>query len=136
MVTNYLANQFLNELCGRSSVNFGASAYVGLSTTAPTITGTNVTEPSGNGYARVLIGTQSTAATYKMAAAANGAITNDQIIYFPEATGNWGTCTHFCIFSAVTGGNLLAYGELETSITPAANTVPLVRVGELDISLT
>jgi hypothetical protein len=136
MITNYSANKILQALCGKAStLSLGQTAYVGLSTTAPTAVGGNVTEPSGNGYARVMLGYYNQNYTQKMGNPTNGAIENEEIIYYPEATGSWGTITHFCIFDAQTGGNLLAYGALTTSITPTANTIPIIRVGELNISL-
>lgn len=136
MITNYSANKILQALCGKvSTISLGPTAYVGLSTTAPTAVGENVTEPSGNGYARVMLGNYNQSYTQKMGNPANGAIENAEIIYYPEATGSWGTITHFCIYDAQLGGNLLAYGALTTSIAPTANTIPIIRVGELDISL-
>lgn len=136
MITNYSANKILQALCGKvSTISLGPTAYVGLSTTAPTAMGENVTEPSGNGYARVMLGNYNQNYTQKMGNPASGAISNSEIIYYPEATGSWGTITHFCIYDAQTDGNLLAYGALTTSITPTANTIPIIRVGELDISL-
>lgn len=136
MITNYAANKVLQALCGKAnSLTLGQTAYVGLSTTAPTVAGGNVTEPSGNGYSRVMLGNYNQSYTQKMGTPSGGAISNTEIIYYPEATGAWGTITHFCIYDAPTGGNLLAFGALTTSITPTANTIPIIRVGELDISL-
>lgn len=140
MITHYFANKILTLLVGKvskidlSSDNY-FSVYVGLSTTEPNADGTNVTEPVGNGYARVLLGHSGQSMTQKMGTVANGHVENDEIIYFPEATGSWGTITHFCIFDRASGGNLLAFGALNSPITPTANTIPIIRVGELDLSL-
>jgi len=136
MITHYFANKILPLLCGKAiSLTSASSIYVGLSTSAPLADGTNVTEPVGNGYARVLLGNTSQELTQKMGTVANGHVENDEIIYFPEATASWGTITHFCIFDAQSNGNLLAFGPLSTSILPVANTIPIVRIGELDLSL-
>lgn len=133
---NYLKNLVLDHLCGRTaSLDVGDAVYVGLSTTAPVADGTNITEPSGNGYARVLIGNPAQSLTLKMGAASNGAITNAEAIMFPEATGAWGTITHFVFFSASTGGNKLGYGTLTSPISPISGDVPLFRTGELDWSI-
>jgi hypothetical protein len=107
----------------------------------PVADGTNVTEPTVNGYARVLLGLYGESSSYKMAAAADGESDNDDVIYFPETTNDddengWGTCTHFVIYDASTAGNLLAFGALTSPITPADGEVALVRVGDLKISLT
>lgn len=134
MLSYSKANSILNELVGMSQY---ATCYLGLSKTEPKRDGTNVTEPdSANGYKRTLIGMGGQSGTYKMDSAVEGAIKNKDIIYFPEATAAWGTCTHYVLYTAQTGGNLLAYGQLTSSISPQAGTVPLIRVGELQMTLT
>ena len=137
MLTHYASNKVLDLIAGRAnSVQLGStSLFVGLSTTTPVAAGTNVTEPSGNGYARVLIGAYGQTATYKVGTAASGASTNTDIIFFPEATGAWGSCTYFLIYDAVSGGNLIAFGALTAPISPVSGDVPIVRVGDLDITL-
>lgn len=136
MITHYFANKILPLLCGKaSSLTSASSIYVGLSTSAPLADGTNVTEPSGNGYARVLLGHSSQSMTQKMGTVANGHVENDEIIHFPKATGSWGTITHFCIFDSASDGNLLAFGALDSPITPTAESIPIIRVGELTISI-
>ncbi len=136
MITNYLADRFLAQLCGKTE---DLAAYVGLSRTEPLPDGTNVSEPYATEYSRPVIGytnSYSYGSEHYMGAIQNNEVTNNKLIYFPEARTEWGTCTHFCIFSAKTGGNLLAYGELKEPITPVANTVPLIRVGDLKLSIT
>ena len=141
-IAYYLANKVLDHLMGRAtSVSLGGDAWVGLSTTLPVADGTNVTEPTGNGYARVLLGIYGESSSYKMAAAADGESDNDDVIFFPETTNEdnengWGECTHFVIYDASTNGNLLAFGALTVPITPTDGEVALIRVGDLTISLT
>lgn len=135
MLTYDGANALLNCLCGRATNYSYPTVYVGLSTTTPNRYGGNITEPSGNGYARVLLGTAQQAQTQKMSAAANGANANTEIIYFPEATGAWGTCTHFCLFNAAEEGTCIAYGALTDEIAPVDQTVPIIRVGDLTMSI-
>ena len=136
MLTYNGANSLLNMLCGRTQNYSYPNVYVGLSTTAPDRGGSGYTEPSSAaGYSRVLLGTYNQAATQKMGAANLGASSNTDIIYFPEATGSWGTCTHFLIFSAATDGVLIAYGALTDEIAPVAGTVPIIRVGDLTMAI-
>ena len=136
MITQAKANEILNYFTGRlMSLAQHAAVYVGLSTSTPTAAGGNVTEPVGNGYARVPLGNSTQALTQKMSAAANGEITSAEIIYFPEATGAWGSCTHLCFFSVMTGGTPFAFGALNLSISPTTGTVPLIRVGGLTLTL-
>jgi hypothetical protein len=49
------ANNMLDSRFGSVAVAIPATYYVGLSTTTPTNTGTNVTEPAGGSYARVAV---------------------------------------------------------------------------------
>src|SRR5690606_1282100 len=103
----------------------------GLSTTAPTQAGGNFKEPSGNGYARVAVTNNST----NWPAASNGAKSNANAITFPQATGSWGTVTHFGIFDAATSGNLLAWGELSQSKAISAGDTPYFAAGSLTLNL-
>ena len=134
MLTDYIVNEFLKRLGGLLA-NQG-SCYIGLSSTEPNVAGGGITEPVGNGYARALFGTNNSSyGTNHAEINDNKELTNKDIIYFGEATGNWGTLTHYCLFSAATGGNLLAYGALTSPIAPVNGTVPLIRAGEIKITL-
>ncbi len=46
------------------------------------------------------------------AGASGGAVCNADAIEFPQASGDWGTITHFALYDAATGGHLLACGPL------------------------
>lgn len=140
-ITNTAKNEILNGLVGRDNA-FANSVYVGLSSTAPTASGTNVTEPTTGGYKRVLIGTYNSSGTHKFGTPANGAIKNSEFIYFDESTDSWGaTLTHFVLFTAATGGTVLGYGLLESNgvATPitveAEKTVVMFRPETLVISI-
>ena len=63
------------------------SYYVGLSTTEMDASGGNVSEPSGAGYARVLVA---------FSPSSDGKVYNASNIEFPKSTGSWGTL-HYCI---------------------------------------
>ena len=134
---NYTARALLNSLFGKTS-NFGALAsaptiYVGLSTTAPSETGGTVTEPA-NGYTRV----ETAAADWNGATDADpSVVTNAEEIVFPEATGSWGTVTHFFLASAAsgTGDVILASGSLGTPKAPTTADTPRFQATELSVSL-
>ena len=128
--SRFAENKFLNEALGRTNTLDFGNVYLGLSTTAPTETGdviSNVTEPVGNGYARKLIGNYAQSETQLFGAASEGVITNTKQIAFDMATGSWGTCTHAVLFDQQ--GNVIAYGALTASISPVANSVPLIAAG-------
>lgn len=133
-LTYKAANMYLDNLVGAQQVS-RKSSYLGLSTTAPNRDGTGYTEPDASaGYGRVKLGNDASS-WQAMKAASLGATTNESTIFFPEATASWGTCTHYLLFDAETGGNLLAYGPLDESIKPVANKVPIVREGNLNMTM-
>jgi hypothetical protein len=102
---------------------------VGLSTTDPTDDGSGLTEPSGNGYTRV----QTFASDWN--AASNSTLDNSSDITFTQATGNWGTITHFALLDAATAGNMLAYGVLSQPKSISESDTARFEAGDLDISL-
>lgn len=102
--------------------------WIGLSTTVPNINGTNVTEPASSaGYGRIKLDMLSEPST--------GVVTNSSSIEFNESTASWGTVTHFVIYDAQNGGNLLQYGQLSTprSVEPA--TIMMIKSGYLNLSV-
>lgn len=106
--------------------------YMGLFSSAPTDSqtdGVTFTELSGAGYARTLL-------SQPIKNAENRSITNDEIIFFPEAESNWGTATHFGIFNSKESGQPIIYGALESAVTIQTNYVPLFRVGQFRLTLT
>lgn len=129
--SNYLRDVVLDEVWGASNYTAATNIYVALSTTTPTADDTNVTEPSGNGYARVEVTNNLT----NFPAAVDGAKSNGTTITFPEATGSWGTVTHFVLYDASTGGNMLGFGALTTSKTIESGDTASFATGDLDITL-
>lgn len=138
MLTNEMKRFILNNLIGRGGSN-GASAYLALSSTAPNAEGGGVSEPVGNGYARALIGgynqpQKMTAAVVDLSTGIASS-SNDQEIHFNEATGSWGTLTHFAIYTSATGGTPRYVGQLDRAVTPAANNVVIIRTNDITITL-
>lgn len=130
MNTTYFLNLAAGNLFGtKTTPNIPQNYYIGLSTSAPNINGTNVNEPSsGAGYARVQLTTLSEPST--------GVVTNTQAINFNESTASWGTITHFVIYDSgvVGGGNLLMYGLLSTPRSVEAATIMTIKEGYLSLS--
>lgn len=111
----------------------GNQFYIGLSSSAPTDAGTNVTEPVANGYARVRI----TAFTQ----AADGSIENTNDIVFPVSTGTWfpetRLATHWVMFDGPgANAHLLSSGTLEEPIGIWKNTTVTIAAGKVVITLT
>jgi hypothetical protein len=126
--SNYLELEILDHVFGKGSYT-PPTIYVGLSTADPTESGSGIAEPSGNAYARVA----TTGATWTTAS--GGAISNAADITFPEATGSWGTITHFFLSDAATNGNVLAYGALGTSKAIGSGDTAKFATGDLDVTL-
>lgn len=97
--------------------------WVSIHTAAPTDTGaTGEVSTSGTAYARQQLNPDATTAAGNWSAIAAATnpntaqqITNNLDITYAAATANWnGTnpCTHFGLFSAVTGGTFYGYGTI------------------------
>ena len=104
-MSNYLENALINATLRNTTYTSPATVYVGLFTSDPTDAGTG-TEVSGGSYARK---------SMAFGAPSNGASTNSSAVEFDQATGSWGTITHFGILDALTSGNLLYHGALTSS---------------------
>lgn len=123
--SNYLENALINGTLRATTYTAPTTVYVGLFTSDPTDAGSG-TEVSGNAYARQ-------AATF--AAPSNGAATTNADVQFPQATGNWGTITHFAIFDALTTGNMMYHGALTSSKTIETGDVFKIASGSLTVTL-
>jgi hypothetical protein len=124
-MSNYLENALINATLRNTTYTSPATVYVGLFTSDPTDAGSG-TEVSGGSYARK-------AATF--AAPSNGASSISAAIEFDQATGSWGTVTHFGIYDALTTGNLLYHGALTASKTIDTGDVFKFASGALSVTL-
>ena len=121
MFTDYFENKLIDQLFRGQAYAFPATLHVGLLTAAPTDS-TSGTECSGGSYARVGVscslanwaGTQGAAST-TASNGTSGTTSNNVTVTFPAPTGNWGAVTHWGIWDAASGGNLLMYGALTNS---------------------
>jgi hypothetical protein len=126
--SDYWENKILDHIFGKGSYT-PPTIYVGLSTTDPTDDGSGLAEPSGNAYARVQTSTSD------WNTASNGSLDNAGDITFAQATGNWGTITHFTLFDAATAGNMLAQGSLSQPKAIGESDTARFEAGDLEISL-
>ena len=131
--SNYLEAKILDQIVGKTDYTM-PTAYLALCTSDPTDAGTGASMnevPSASQYARV------TTSGSDWDAAASGATANATELSFTEASGSWGTVTHFAIVDSGThgAGNMLAHGELDESKTVAAGEVVKFAIGALDITL-
>jgi hypothetical protein len=124
--TDFAENKTLDHMTGKATWA-AVTARVGLFTAAPSDAGGG-TEVSGGSYARV------TTAAADWNAASGGSTTNANAITFPTASGSWGTVTHFGIFDAASGGNLLRWAALGTSKAVGSGDTPSFAAGALTLT--
>lgn len=129
MNTTYFLNLVSGNVFGSKKTSaLPEKYYLGLSSAAPALDGSGVVEPGeGAGYARVEL--------TSLSAPVNGVVTNNAAIDFAESTSEWGTMTHFVVYDALTGGNLLMYGELSASRRVEAATIMTIKLGSLNLSV-
>lgn len=127
MNTAYFLNLVAGNLYGtKTTPAIPAKYYLGLSTTAPNTAGGNVTEPSGGSYARVEL--------TNLSQPSDGEVSNTEMITFPESTESWGTVTHFVVYDAASGGNLLCFGALPAQRVVESDTTMSIKSGYLKLS--
>lgn len=125
--SDYSELAILDHIVGKTSFTM-PSVWLALSTADPLDTGAGMAEPGSN-YAR-----KATAGGDWNAAAA-GAIDNANPLSFVQATGSWGTITHFALFDAVSGGNMLAHGALTAQKVIDNGDTATFAAGDIDITL-
>jgi hypothetical protein len=104
----------LDELYGAVALAAPADYWIALSTTTPTDTGGNFTEPVGNAYARVQ--KTNNATNWPAASAADPTVkSNGNAVTFPAATGSWGTVTHAGWYTVATVGTPVDWAALTAS---------------------
>lgn len=122
----------LEHMVGKTSWTM-PTCYVALCTAAPgeANSGPGLSEvANSNGYARV-----STAGGDWNSASA-GAIDNANAITFPQASGDWGTVTHFVLVTsgAYGEGYVIAWGDLTTPKAITSGDTPSFAAGDLDLT--
>lgn len=128
--SDYTENMVLDHITGKTSFT-KPTVYIALATAEITdsTTGTTITEPSGNGYAR-----KSTSGS-DWNAASGGSVSNANTITFTQASGSWGTVTYFALIDASSTGNILAWGQLSASKTISNTDTVSFAAGQLVITL-
>ena len=129
--SDYLELELLDQVFGALAWTAPSNVYIALSTADPLDDGSGLAEPSGGSYARKLVANNKTTWT----TASTGALSNAIVIEFVAATASWGTITHFAVYDALTGGNMLGHGALSASKAVDSGDTARFAIGELDITL-
>lgn len=128
----------LSAMTGQAQyASIASTCFIGLlkNITASGDTVSFIEPDASAGYGRTQIGYYQNSAGLLMGKPKSGKVTNSQIIYLPEATADWGTITHFALFTSATGGTPFLWGALSDPVNVPSGYVPLFRVGKLSISI-
>lgn len=128
--TYYATNKVIDHLTGKTSYTM-PTVYVGLSSTTPTLSSGNITEPSTGSYARI------TTSGTTWSAASGGTTSNAAVLTFPTATADWvsaANLTYGLMYDASTSGNLLGYGALSVAKNCLNGDTVSIAIGGLTIT--
>lgn len=124
-VTEYGNSKINDFIFSGGSHTLSTNLYVGLSTAEPLADESGLSEPSGNGYARVAVAR--TNAQWNPTAT-GGERVNVNDITFPTATGAWGTITYAFLADSSTGGHIYIYDAI-TSISVLTGNIVKILAG-------
>jgi len=129
-LSNFAENELLDHLFNAAYPS-PTAVYLAFCTGDPTDAGTGASmneAADANGYARTAI---------VFSAPGSRAIIQNGDVDFPEASGAWGTITHWAVLDGNThgAGNMLAHGAFGTSFAPVNGNTPTVATTEVTISI-
>lgn len=129
VLSNYLEIKLIDHVLRNTAfATTGSAVYVGLLTDAGAQDDANAgTEVTGGSYAR-----QNVTAWDAPSA---GATQNTGAINFPTAGAAWGNIRYIGIYDAVSGGNLLYWGQLTADKQVDAGDTFSIAAGDLDVSI-
>jgi len=124
--SNTYETHVLNYVFTTTSVTRPTAWHLALFTSNPAedASGTEVST-SGTAYARQ-------SATFTVS---GNTASNSGAVEFPTATASYGTVTHVGVYTASSGGDLIAYAALSTSKAIDTGDVFRVPAGDLDVTL-
>jgi len=128
-LTDTLENEVLDHILKVGSYSPPGTVYLGLSTADPTDAGTGWADPTYTGYAREAIpfGTAGTPTARRI-------IQNADVIFDPCTAGS-STVSHWGLWTALSGGVLMAHGAFAVSKSIVAGNTPKVVSGEVYVEL-
>jgi hypothetical protein len=129
-LSSFLANALLNGLAN-TTYTAPTTVYVALCTADPTDAGTGASMnevANTNGYGR-------TAMTFSAASARK--VVQSGAVSFPEASGSWGTITHWALVDTPTygAGNVLAHGSFSPSFVPVSGNTPTIPTTQTQVEI-
>ena len=139
--SDFLENAIIDWLFRTRTPAKPAALWVALFTASPADAGGG-TEVAGGAYTRVNLPpldtnwTATQGGTSGNSSGTGGATSNAVAVAYPAPTANWGTITHFAIFDALTGGNLLIWDALTAPRTiMSGDPAPSFAIGQLQVTV-
>lgn len=131
-LSNYGENALVKHMFCETAYSPAATIYLALATGDPgeTATGASMNEcANANNYSRKAI-------TFSAASARR--VTQNGTVLFDEASGSWGTVSHWAIVDSGTygAGNVLAYGAFAVSKSVVSGNTPSVASTETYVEIT
>ena len=139
-LSDYLENKIVDHILRATAFTAPATVYVGLLTATAADTGGG-TEVTGGSYARVAVTSATTAwngthgDTTGASSGTDGTIENAAVITFPTPSAGWGTATHWGVYDAASGGNLLIYAALTVAKTINTGDAVSFAAGALSLQI-
>lgn len=129
-LSNYAENELLDHSLG-TAYSPVATVYLALCTGDPTDAGTGASmseAANSGGYARKAI---------TFGAASSRRVTQSGTVTFDQASGSWGTVSHWALVDSAThgAGNMLAYGALTANKTVVSGNTPSVASGQVYVEI-
>lgn len=121
-LSDYAEDAVLDHILGTTAYTM-PTVYIALFLGDPGDDGSG-TEVSGTGYAREAI---------SFGAASGGSAANDAAVDF-AALGDWGEVTHWGLFDASSGGNLLVHAPFAVSRTVLEDDEVTLRIGDIVVT--
>lgn len=124
--SNYLYNKILEFMVGNREFTNSSDFYIALSTTDVSL-GENISEPIGNGYARLHVANNPT----NWSINTDGIVTNNIDLTFNESTAPWGTIKSIVVYDSAIDGNILYSTKLNPELIVQNTTVVSLPVGSV-----
>ena len=111
---DYLRALLIDHQFGSVDITPATNLYMALCDSLPvsTETGTTIDETTGTAYARPLLANNLT----NFPAAVSGSKDSLPFVFATPGAGGWGTPTHWAICDALTAGNALFFGAIDTPV--------------------
>lgn len=127
--STYLSQALINSTLRGVAFSVPSSLYLALFTADPTDNNVTANEVTGSWYGRVATG------SWAAATGTGNTTSNNNQILFNAVTGSAITVTHWGIYDAASGGNLLYCGALAASKVLNVGDIMTVAPGALQITI-